>query len=35
MRNDNDELVAKNYPKKKQPIIQQLKFKPPNCPSCK
>ena len=31
-RNDNDELVAKNYPKNKQPIIQQQL---PNCPSCK
>ena len=31
IKNDNDELVVKNYPKNKQPIIQQL----PNCPSCK
>ena len=28
-------MVVKNYPKNKQPIIQQQKFKPPNCPSCK
>ena len=35
-KNDNDELLVENYPKnKKQPIIQQPKFKPPNCPSCK
>ena len=35
IKNDNDELVVKKYPKNKQPIIQQHKFKPPNCPSCK
>ena len=35
IKNDNDQLVDKNYPKNKQPIIQQRKFKPPNCPSCK
>ena len=35
IRNDDDQLVVKNYPKNKQPIIQQQKFKPPNCPSCK
>ena len=34
IKNDNDELIVKNYPKKKQPIIQQPKFKPPNCPRC-
>ena len=34
-RNDMDELVVKNYPKSKQLIIQQQKFKPPNWPSCK
>ena len=34
-KNDNDELVVKNYPRNKQPIIQQQKFKLPNCPSCK
>ena len=33
--NDNDELIVKNYAKNKQPIIQQPKFKPPNCPNCK
>ena len=35
IKNDNDELIVKNYPKNKQPIIQQQKFKLPNCPSCK
>ena len=37
IKNDNDQLVVKNYPKNKnnQPIIQQQKYKPPNCPSCK
>ena len=35
IKNDNNELVVKNYPKNKQPIIQQQKFKPPYCPSCK
>ena len=35
IRNINDELIVKNYPKIKQPIIQQLKVEPPNCPSCK
>ena len=35
IKNDNNELIVKNYPKNKQPIIQQSKFKPPNCPSCK
>ena len=35
IKNDNDQLVVKNYPKNKQPIIQQQKFKPPICPSCK
>ena len=34
-KNDNNQLVVKNYPKNKQPIIQQQKFNPPNCPSCK
>ena len=32
---NNDELLVKNYPKNKQPNIQQPKFKPPNCPTCK
>ena len=35
IENDNDELIVKNYPKNKQPVIQQQKFKPPSCPSCK
>ena len=35
IKNDNDQLVVKNYPKNKQPIIQQPEFKPPNSPSCK
>ena len=34
IKNDNDELIVKNYLKNKQPIVQQSKFKPPNCPSC-
>ena len=33
IKNDNDQLVVKNYPKNKQPNIQKLK--PPNCPPCK
>ena len=35
IKNDNNELIVKNYPKKKQPVIQQPEFKPPNCLSCK
>ena len=35
IKNDNDELVVKNYPKNKHPIIQQQKFNLPNYPSCK
>ena len=35
IKNDNNQLVVKNYPRNKQPIIQQQKFKPTNCPSCK
>ena len=35
IKNDNDELIVKNYPKNKQPIKYQPKGKPPNCPSCK
>ena len=31
IRDDNNELVVKNDPKKKQPIIQQHS----NCPNCK
>ena len=36
-RNDNDELIGKNYPKNKNklPISQQQKYKPPNCPTFK
>ena len=34
VKND-DQLIVKNFPKSKQPIQQQQKFKPPNCPSCK
>ena len=33
--NDNDQSEVENYPKIKQPNIQQQIFKPPNCPSCK
>ena len=32
---DNDQLIVKNYPRNKQPINQQQKFNPPNCPNCK
>ena len=35
VRNKNNELEVKNYPKNKQPNIQQQKFKPPDCPICK
>ena len=35
IKNNNNELVVKNYPKNKQPIIQQLKFTLPIYPSCK
>ena len=35
IKNDNNELIVRNYPKNKQPNIQQQKFKLPNCPSCK
>ena len=35
IKNDYDQLLVKNCPKNKQPIIQQQKLKPPNCPSCK
>ena len=35
IKND-DQLLVKNYPKNKQPIIQQQqKIKLPDCPSCK
>ena len=32
IKNDNNQLIVKNYPKNKQPIIQKQL---PNCPSCK
>ena len=35
IKNDNDELIIRNYPKNKQPLIQQPKLKPPDCSSCK
>ena len=35
IKNDTDELEVKYYPKNKQPINHQRKFKPPNCPKCK
>ena len=35
IKNDNNQLIVKNYPRKKQTIIQKQKFKPPKCPSCK
>ena len=35
IKDNNNELVVKSYPKKKQTNQQQPKFKPPNCPSCK
>ena len=35
IRNEDNQLVVKNYPKNKQPIIQQQKFDLSKCPSCK
>ena len=35
IKNDNDQLIVKNYLRNKQPIIQQTKFKSQNCPNCK
>ena len=37
IRNDDNQLIVKNYPKNKnkQPVIQQQKFDLKNCPSCK
>ena len=35
IKTDNDELIVKNYPKNKQPVVRQQKFTPPNCPDCK
>ena len=34
IKNDNNQLIVKNYPRNKQPIQQQQNFKPPDCPSC-
>ena len=35
IKNDSDEIVVKSYPRNKQQVMKQLKFKPPNCPSCR
>ena len=35
IKNDNDELVDKNYPKNKQANIHHPIFELPHCPSCK
>ena len=35
IKNDNNRLIVESYPRKNQPIIQQQKFKPPNCHKCK
>ena len=35
IKNDNDELIVKNYPKNFQPTFQKPEIKVPNCPSCK
>ena len=35
IKNDNDQLIVKNYPKIKQPINQQRKYNLPSCPCCK
>ena len=35
IRDGKNELIVKNYPKIKQPIIQQRKFKLPSCPCCR
>ena len=35
IKNDNDELIVKNYNEKEQPKKQQPNFKPPNRPSCR
>ena len=35
IRDGNNKLVVKNYPKKKQSITQQSTFTLPNCPSCR
>ena len=35
IKNDNDELVVKNYPKNKQLNNQKPKYTPPKCLTCK
>ena len=35
IKNNNDELLFQNCPKKKQPNQEQPKFKPPICTRCK
>ena len=35
IKNDNNQIIIKIYPKNKQPTIQKQKYKPPNCPNCK
>ena len=35
IRNDDNQLIVENYPKNKQPNIQQRKTALPNCSSCK
>ena len=35
IKNDNNDLIVKNYPKNKQPIFQQQNYKPRYCPTCK
>ena len=32
---NNGKIEVKKYPRNKQPVQQQSKFKPPNCPCCK
>ena len=35
IKNDNNQVVVRVYPKSNQPNSPQPKFKPPNCPKCK
>ena len=35
IKKESDELIVKIHPQNRQPIIQQQKIKPSNCPSCK
>ena len=35
VKNDNEELVVENHPKKKQTKDRQTKFNPSDCPNCK